>query len=239
MEITPSSSTDDPPPDTTTTSTASSKHVYGVIQTPGSTCTGGVASMLPCLPGLNVQGVGNIPLPLNNTTAATLKTVAKQQTPYGHGMQTVVDTTSIRNTLQIHADQISFTNPAWKENLDKLTRQVAVALGASNPVQARLYKMLLHETGGIFKTPTHKDDSEKEHGMFATLVVQLPSIFTGGALVVKHNNKDAARTFPMDTPSIAPYSCQYVAHCADCDHEILPVESGHRLTLTRALLLHG
>ena len=54
-------------------------------------------------------------------------------------------------------------------------------------VEARLYKMVLYEEGGFFKA--HKD-TEKEPGMFATLVVQLPAKHDEGNLVVRHRGKE-------------------------------------------------
>ncbi len=50
-------------------------------------------------------------------------------------------------------------------------------------VKATCYKLLLYEEGDFFLP--HRD-TEKEQGMFGTLVLQLPSSYTGGALVVRH-----------------------------------------------------
>ena len=47
--------------------------------------------------------------------------------------------------------------------------------------------MLLYEAGGHFKK--HRD-TEKEEDMFATLIVQLPSKYSGGELVTYENNGD-------------------------------------------------
>jgi predicted 2-oxoglutarate/Fe(II)-dependent dioxygenase YbiX len=202
------------------------------LQTPGSTCTGGVASVLPILAGLTVQRVGIVPLPITETTAKALKAVA-QHAPHGKGTETIVDRT-VRDTLQINADQVSFQNPQWKESLEKLVHAAATALRvAPNTVEAHLYKLLLYETGGFFKK--HRD-TEKENGMFATLVVQLPSVFEGGSFVVSHNGKSQA--FKLDAIT-APYACHYVAHYADCEHEILPVTSGYRLALVYSLCYKG
>jgi hypothetical protein len=205
----------------------------GDLATPGSTCIGGVASDLPPLPGLQVQGMGPVALPMTQETALKLKSVAKQ-VPHGRGMETVVDT-SVRNTLQIDADQVTLDNPAWKAALGKLVGTAATALGVDAAlVRPELYKLLLYETGGFFKK--HRD-TEKAQGMFATLVVQLPSRFEGGHFVVSHNGK--TQTFCMDDKTTASYQCHYVAHYADCEHEILPVKSGHRLALIYSLCYTG
>lgn len=98
---------------------------------------------------------------------------------------------------------------------------MVTALGVNaNLACPELYKLLLYEEGGFFKK--HRD-TEKSAGIFATLVVQLPSIFEGGSFIVSDGGK--SQTFEMATDT-APYSCQYVAHYADCEHEIQPVKSG-------------
>jgi hypothetical protein len=81
-------------------------------------------------------------------------------------------------------------------------------------VTAVLYKLLLYEEGGFFKT--HRD-TEKADGMFATLVLQLPSTFTGGEFVVTHGG--VSRTFDLaldgDAAPPPPPPCLIVcaAHC--------------------------
>jgi predicted 2-oxoglutarate/Fe(II)-dependent dioxygenase YbiX len=49
----------------------------------------------------------------------------------------------------------------------------------------------LYEKGGFFKP--HRD-TEKEDKMFATLIIQLPTEYEGGQLIVNHNglNKKTA-----------------------------------------------
>lgn len=60
---------------------------------------------------------------------------------------------------------------------------MAEKLGVSMDVtvEANLYKLLPYETGGHFEA---HQDTEKEEGMFGTLVVQVPSTFTGGYVTV-------------------------------------------------------
>lgn len=212
------------------------EEVYEALRsrsTPGSTCVGGAATGLPVLPGLQVHGVGAIPLPLVPKTADLLKSVA-HQAPHGRGMETVVDT-SVRNTLQINADQVGLENPDWSLAVANLAHTAATALGV-NPslVRPELYKLLMYEKGGFFKT--HRD-TEKAQGMFATLVIQLPSIFEGGPFIVSHIGK--SKTFKHDCSQSAPYKCYYVAHYADCEHELLPLESGYRLALVYSLCYTG
>ncbi len=108
-------------------------------------------------------------------------------------------------------------------SLVKDTVAIELGLGPSANVTAQLYKLLLYEPGGFFVP--HKD-TEKEKGMFASLVVTLPSHFKGGELIVKHQGIE--KKFRPENPS---YSTSYVSFFADCKHEIKPVTSGYRLAL--------
>lgn len=61
--------------------------------------------------------------------------------------------------------------------------------------------------------------------MFGTLVVQLPSTFKGGTLLVTHNGQQQV----FDTQQLgAADSMSYVAFYADCEHEVKPVTRGYR-----------
>ena len=65
--------------------------------------------------------------------------------------------------------------------------------------------------------------------MVGTLVVSLPSAHTGGELVVEHGGESVTyRTSKEDL--------SFVAFYADCRHQVRPVKSGYRVTLTLNLL---
>lgn len=199
------------------------------LDAPGSTCAAGPATVLPSIPKLHVEGVGDISLPITKEQAKLLAAVAVQA-PHGKGMETIVDT-SVRNTLQIDPSKVSFKDPDWDYSIEILAEQAAEDLGV-NPslVRAEVYKLLLYEPGGFFKK--HRD-TEKAKGMFATLVVQLPSKFTGGSFVVSHGGK--SDTFTMGVGDGAASECHYVCHYADCEHEINKIESGYRLAIVYSL----
>lgn len=65
----------------------------------------------------------------------------------------------------------------WPKYVRSLAERLADQLGVAPEckVQAQLYKLLMYEEEGHF-TP-HRD-SEKEDGMFATMVLLLPSTYT-------------------------------------------------------------
>ena len=67
--------------------------------------------------------------------------------------------------------------------------------------------------------------------MFGSLVVVFPTPHSGGALVLRHHDKEY--TFDSGkTLANTPNSIGYVAFFSDVEHEVLPVVSGHRVTIT-------
>jgi hypothetical protein len=112
---------------------------------------------------------------------------AAEKAGFGRGADTIVDT-NVRDAWKVKADQLSFLNPAFTTAVQKLAAtQVANGLGVPGAVRAELYNLLVYEKGGKF---TKHRDSEKEPGMFGTLVIVLPSVHTGGDLVVQHAEKE-------------------------------------------------
>ncbi len=182
-------------------------------------------------PGLHIEGVGDVGLPLNEIQAKALIEVARQA-PFGRGSQTVTDT-KVRKSWEIDASQVSFKNKAWNKAFKKIMGQVQEGLGIENrKVSHSLYKLLIYEEGGFFLP--HKD-SEKEKGMFATLVVGLPSTHTGGELLVRFGGVETVADF---APAASSFQMPHVAFYADCEHEIKPVTSGYRMCLVYNLLQH-
>lgn len=68
--------------------------------------------------------------------------------------------------------------------------------------------------------------------MFATLLIILPSYYTGGKLIVRHQQREKEFDFSGDTQNI-----HYVVLYADCEHEILPVNEGYRFVLAYNVIL--
>ena len=190
------------------------------ISRPGGFQTFGTAEILA--PGLEVRGIGPIALPLLAVQAEQLVAVATQA-PYGRSEQTVVDTT-VRRTWQINADQVEIRGRGWARTLEGIVARVAEGLGVTEPIAADLYKLLVYTEGGFFLS--HRD-TEKTGGMFGTLVIVLPSIYSGGDLVIRHQGHEARLHMTCSEPSEAAFAAFY----ADCEHEVLPVTSGCRLTL--------
>ncbi len=181
-------------------------------------------------PLMEVAGVGPIALPLLPFQARQLIAIA-EQAPYGRGMETLVDT-SVRRTWQIPADGVQIQGRRWAETLEAIVGQVTEGLGIGQEISAELYKLLIYDEGGFFLN--HRD-TEKVNGMFATLVIVLPSLHGGGELIVSHRN----RQVQLDLNCSSPSEVAFAAFYADCKHEVKPVTSGFRLVLIYNLLFPG
>lgn len=175
------------------------------------------AKMLPDAPnpGLAIRDYGLVGLPLSNSAAASLTRLAGQA-PFGKGSETLIDT-SVRNTWEIDASSITMESPRWTSYLNDLVKDIATKLGVDGSVQAQLYKLLIYEEGGFFRTHREYvrrlrdcallilDSSEKAVGMFATLVIALPSEHTGGDVVVSFQGKQ--KVLQTASSSRLDFSC--------------------------------
>ena len=74
--------------------------------------------------------------------------------------------------------------------------------------------------------------TEKAPGMFATLVIALPSEHTGGDVVVQLRDEKHI----LKTQGVCDFDYSYLAWYADVNHLVTKVESGHRLVLTYNLM---
>lgn len=104
----------------------------------------------------------------------------------GYGPAKVYDE-EVRNSWQLDPSRVKFNNPAWKKGIAAMIPLIAekFGLGRETPLTLHLYKLLLYTPGGHFAK--HRD-TEKEDRMLATMVIQLPSVHTGGRLFVDKDN---------------------------------------------------
>jgi predicted 2-oxoglutarate/Fe(II)-dependent dioxygenase YbiX len=202
--------------------------LLSTVQRPGDFFASGTIE-LPA-PRLEVDGVGVVALPLLAMQAEQLVAVA-ERAPYGRGAETVIDT-DVRRTWQIGADRVRIGGKHWTATLNAILARVAEGLGVNEPIAAELYKLLVYDQGSFF---VNHRDTEKAPGMFATLVVVLPSVSTGGDLVVRHKGREVRLDLNCEDPAEAAFAAFY----ADCVHEVLPVTAGCRLTLVYNLLRRG
>ncbi len=195
------------------------------LQAPGRFYATGTLEVFP--PCLEVKQIGRVALPLLPLQAKQLVEVA-ERAPYGKGYETLVDT-EVRRTWQINANQVSLSGKYWAKNLADIVKRVKLDLGVDCAVTAELYKLLVYDKGSFFVP--HRD-TEKTDGMFATLIIVLPSLYSGGELIVRHQQEAVT----LDLLKHEPEEIAYAAFYADCIHEVLPVTDGCRLTLVYNLV---
>ena len=117
-------------------------------------------------------------------------------------------------------------------------------------LRAELYKLNVYSgPAGVFKPHV---DTPRSASQIGSLVVCLPVEFSGGGLAVRHqgqeivhewgtrvnNNDDCTPAAAASALSAeAAPAINWTAFYSDCEHEVLPVHSGHRITLTYNLFL--
>ncbi|KAK5138256.1 hypothetical protein LTR08_003317 [Meristemomyces frigidus] len=96
-------------------------------------------------------------------------------------------------------------------------------------VRAELYKLNVYSSPcGRFKAHV---DTPRSDAQFASLVVALPVAHEGGELVVRSAGKQLVFDWSTATDPISS-TLKFAAFYSDCEHEVLEVTSGHRVTLT-------
>jgi hypothetical protein len=109
-------------------------------------------------PALSVEGVGSVPMPLVDSVAEQLKSVARKA-PFGVGNETHLDD-EVRNCWEIDASQVSAMQSAESQDyFVQVVQECCYQLGISKTsfeerkIRANLYKMLLYEKDGHFLSP--------------------------------------------------------------------------------------
>ena len=176
---------------------------------------------------LEVEGFGPVKLPVTPAKARKLLALG-QPARFGRGEETLTDP-EVRDTWEIprHLVRAGWDEAALKDVLATVKEELGLPTGAT--LTAELHSFLVYEPDQFFLP---HQDSEKDDSMIGTLVVTLPSSFTGGELMVEHNEERQAYRGSKTALSL-------VAFYADCRHEVLKVKSGYRITLTYNLLLTG
>ena len=201
------------------------------VKRSGNFCTFG--SLEAPMPRLDIEGVGTVSFPI---PAAQAREIVRRAVlaPYGRGEDTIVDT-RVRKVWQLAPGTVRLGGKSWADTFATILARVSEGLGApKNAVTAQLYKLLVYDKGGFFVS--HRD-TEKSAGMFATLIVVLPSAHRGGELVIRHAGREAV----MDLSTEEVSQLTYAAFYADCEHEVRPIQEGRRVCLVYNLIqrTHG
>lgn len=222
-------------------------------EVPHSYCCGGsipIASLVSSQKGVESIGMDikkwdNIHVfTTDNLLELDSAALKKQAVASGFGdlscQQTRVDE-QVRKAFEIQADYVVLFGVCTEKKNGKPLVNCSVfsdrrfesrieKLLTNNPVQINFHKLNLYEEGGFFQphvdTPTHGSR------FLGTLVVCLPSKHSGGELVVRHAGHSQTFDFGPDSEDCL----QWCAFYGDCVHEVKPVTSGTRITLTYHIL---
>ncbi|WP_298210773.1 2OG-Fe(II) oxygenase [Ferrimicrobium sp.] len=176
---------------------------------------------------LEVQGVGTIQLPVPQVQARQLCAISRPAR-YGQGEHTLFDK-RVRDTWEVPKSRVKIDKRRWNQTLGPVLDQLTSALGfpEGSQLRAEFHSMLVYAPGQFFLP---HQDSEKDDAMVGSLVVGLPSAFTGGALEI-HQGAETA-TYRGSKKSLS-----FVGFFSDCRHQVRPVTSGYRVVLTYDLLI--
>ena len=174
-----------------------------------------------------VDGVGLLNFPLDDATLETL-IARSSQAKFGLREHTLLDK-SVRDCQELAADQLHVGY--GDDVIDVLkTMQRDLGLPEDATLSIHLHNLLVYGPGQFFKS---HQDSEKINRMVATCVMVLPSAHIGGTLTISHMNDKHACV----TQTIKPSTIKCITFYADCDHEVLEVQQGHRVSLTFNVVL--
>ena len=148
---------------------------------------------------------------------------------FGLGDQQVTDK-SYRDALKLDPDRFETSlHLCNTQLLFELQNIMMPDMCHNNFVRAELYKLNIYSgPGGHFKAHV---DTPRSSEMFGSLVVCLPTQFTGGELVTRHKGQETRFDW-SSTPQSPMKKVAWAAFFSDVEHEVLPVTDGHRCTLT-------
>ena len=159
---------------------------------------------------------------------------------FGQGSETKYDP-SVRDALQMKAEDFEVSIPT--EKLEDIKTKIKSGLQLETDIVLEPYSLNMYEKGGRFVK--HKD-TPRGDDMLGTLLICLPSLFTGGdfetsmgsekaSYLVKNKCYDWEKTeggcydWWKDTPNSK--ELPWCAFFADVDHEIKTVTGGVRVTV--------
>jgi len=177
---------------------------------------------------LHVEPVGSVTFPISPKVAKSL-IVEAEPARYGLKDKTLLNH-KIRDTWEIPGSRVQ-TNNDWDLQLHQTLKKIQrdLNLPEDGVLTPELYNILMYMPGQFFKA---HQDSEKVEGMVATLVVLLPSEFTGGEFVIDQQGDRRTLDFSNETTK----NLTFLAFYSDCYHEVQEVKSGYRIALTYNLL---
>lgn len=168
---------------------------------------------------------GVVVFPVTDEAAIQQLLSACSVASFGMGSKQVTDK-SYRDAVKLEPDQFATSFQLCDTPI--LGEIQMLMVPDVRTIQAELYKLNIYAPGGHFKA--HVDTPRSEQ-MFGSLVVCLPTQFSGGALVTRHDGREVQFDWSSPAPSPLQSMC-WASFFSDVEHEVLPVTEGYRITLT-------
>ncbi|WWD07848.1 hypothetical protein V865_005955 [Kwoniella europaea PYCC6329] len=169
----------------------------------------------------------SVTFPLTQETAKDIYNTG-EPSPFGRGKE-LVDDQTYRQAHELKPPHFALTNDLLSSC--GLLTLLARKLDYEIPLEAKINKLNAYSEGGFFKA--HKDTPQsRDH--IGTLMICLPSPFTGGALVVRQNGSTITFDWGKQT---GDGSFAWGFLYSDCEHEVLPVTSRTRITIAYDIFL--
>ena len=202
--------------------------------------SGGEATELPSQPGLQINQIGLVPLPLEDAKAVEIinefKKTSKKSRSCRQQQQQPSSSSSI---FELDASSFQLKNPDWNKKLETLLARVAKTLGCGDAtnVKPKLTKLLILVPKDRLETCSASTENT-EPSQFATLVVQLPSNYSGGELTVSRADSNSRVKHDLGQKSgKAAFSVHFAAYLSrrNVELEVARVSSGYCLRLVYSL----
>ncbi|TFK90703.1 hypothetical protein K466DRAFT_484250 [Polyporus arcularius HHB13444] len=174
---------------------------------------------------------------LSGTSAKDVEAVNKleqacEAATFGRNAEAVLDET-YRKAGKMDSDNFFLGFDVDRSRILDVVRAGLLAGGdETKPIRAELYKLNVYGKDAFFKP--HKD-TPRGTDMFGSLVLVFPTPHEGGALVLRHEGNEWSFDAAQILSATAHYELKrvaYIAFFSDIEHEVLPVTSGHRVTIT-------
>eukprot|EP01084_Bolivina_argentea_P304406 525680_1 len=165
------------------------------IDEPNDVCICGDNQSLPLIPGLYVNTIGEIPLPICDEQLQKILSINANK----------------QRICELNFDQFHFKNPQWNNQIQTLVHSVGKNLGCDNDsitfVEANCGKLIIYNKDTDFDFDMKTTQQADDKIIFAKLIVQLPSkyIMTNDKPVLEITHEDDVYTFgfgsTIDKPS--------------------------------------
>jgi len=194
----------------------------------------GKLDQTPVLKLRKAAGLDELELPVTKDALACLiSTGYAQASPLENSNNTYDE--DIRKSWELHPNQILQKNKRWANEVNKIKPHIKEDLGLQkDKIRFTLHKILIYEPGSHYAAHTN---SENEKGMIGTLVINLPSEYTGGDFIMRHDGYEICHKF--GGPDIRSKNTLFLAFYGDVEHEIKPIEEGYRASIVYNILYIG